>query len=190
MGLRLADFLRHPIPPGRRRPSCCWTPRPRCRAWRLKFEGSVRRCAPMSPTTVIAVPLLLHPSVPWLADPSSTLSGPGSGTVRTSQTRRALPRGGRGTARTGRPPATTAGGAAALSREAAGSGGLQGPAGGEGGRSCGRSTVGRGLEAGRVGGGWSREVSGSNFVGKTVIAGKRSLGRWEGEERRLWKGRF
>lgn len=74
----------------------------------------------MSPTTVPS-PSRSHfsqqslTSVPWLADPSSIPFGPGPGTVGTSQTRRALPRGGRGTARAGRPLATPAGGAAALS---------------------------------------------------------------------------
>lgn len=150
VALQLADTLHHPIPPGRRRLSNCWTPRPRCRAWRLKFEGSARRCGPTSspqhtalrhcPLFIVVLLLLAipHPSVPWLANPSSTPYGPDPGAVRTSQARRALPRGGRGTAGAGRPPATPAGRTAALSREASSCRGLQGSAGGE---------VGAGLEA-------------------------------------------
>lgn len=166
VSLQLADTLHHPIPLGRRRLSSCWTPRPRCRAWRLKFEGSARRCGPTSPPLrhcpfLIVVLLLLaipHPSVPWLANPSSTPYGPGPGAVRTSQARRALPRGGRGAEGAGRPPSTPAGGAAALSREASRCRSLQGPAGGEMGAGLEAEYVGgRDLEAGLAGGIWPRE---------------------------------
>lgn len=73
--MQLADILHHPIPPGRRRLSSCWTPRPRCRAWRLKFEGSARRCDPTSfppprycPLLIVVLLLLAihHLTVPWL----------------------------------------------------------------------------------------------------------------------------
>lgn len=40
------------FPLARRKRSCCWIPKRRCRAWRPKSEGSARRCAQMSPGMV------------------------------------------------------------------------------------------------------------------------------------------
>lgn len=93
-----------------------------------------------------------------VANPSSTSYGSDPGPVRTSQARRALSRGGRGTEGAGRPPSTPAGRAAALSREASRCRGLQGPAGGEVGSGLEAEYFGgRGLEAGPAGGVWPRE---------------------------------
>lgn len=116
----------------------------------------LRRCPlPIVVLLLLAIP---HPSVPWLTNPSSTPYGPDPDAVRTSQARRALPRGGRGTAGAGGPPATPAGRAAALSREASRCRGLQGPAGGEVGAGLEAEYFGgRGLEAGRAGGVGPRE---------------------------------
>lgn len=129
-----------------------------------RLRQEVRSNVPPTPRhcpLLIVVLLLLaipHPSVPRLANPSSTPYGPDPGAVRTSQARRALPRGGRGTEGAGRPPSTPAGRAAALSREASRCRGLQGPAGGEVGAGPEAEYFGgRGLEAGLAGGIWPRE---------------------------------
>lgn len=146
-------------PLARRKPSCCWIPKRRCRAWRPKSEGSARRCAQMSPGMVAhfltpsphlprTFPVLLPPPTWFLPVPIPLAggwpvltphpSGSGPGADGTGQAGGAVPRGGRGAAGAGGPPAPPAGGTATLPRAPPGGRGLQGPARGEaGGRAAG-----------------------------------------------------